>query len=137
MNKLLFIGCTFLALLSSINLEASKIKFRAREHYEVHKININGASSTYKGFSNSLNIWYEKPYDFSYGLVISPIAPSKFKSTDLNPVAGKKIFVLNLGVEAKYFPHIVLDKLYLRGGAGYSFIDTKNKKDLSGKDRKN
>lgn len=118
-----------LALLSS--QAYSSIKVRAREHYELHSIQEGGETSVYRGFSNTMNIWYEKPYDYSFGLAISPIlGSSKAAGTDDEPY-GSRLTLVNIGLEYKVFPHKLLAQTYTRFGAGYSQMLTEQGPDNS------
>ncbi|MCJ8276607.1 MAG: hypothetical protein MJK18_07180, partial [Bdellovibrionales bacterium] len=73
--KLLFI---FVSLISLFTIEswAGEWKFRAREHYEIHDISVGNQEFTYKGFSNTLNFWYEDPFNYSLGLAAGPLLGS-------------------------------------------------------------
>lgn len=104
----------FLFILISINAaQAQNFKMRAREHYEVHTID----NQKFKGLSNTINLGWEKPYEYYYAFSISPII-SGLKSKDIGPL-GEKIRFLNFGFELKYF---VLDKFFVRPAVGYSLL---------------
>ena len=80
----------------------SAIKVRAREHYEVHSITQRQEKSVYRGFSNTMNIWYEKPYVYSVGLAISPILGSSKAADSSNEPYGSSLTLVNIGLEYKF-----------------------------------
>ena len=110
----------------------ASIKIRAREHYEIHKVKNKGLEGTYKGFSNTINVWYEKPFKYSLGLALSPlIATSKHSKGDDS--LGSWIRVVNIGLEYKVFPHEVLKNTFTRLGLGYGELQSdQGAKDLPG-----
>jgi hypothetical protein len=108
-------------LLFTYNLFAIPIKFRAREHFEVHKFKGNHLDQTFKGLSNTINIWWEDPYKFSIGLAFSPIISSLTNSSD-TPL-GKKIKLFSLGIEAKYFFSDLINSLYIRPGLFHTTLN--------------
>lgn len=111
----------------SINaLAEGKWKFRAREHFEFHKIKTGEDQElNYRGFSNTINFWYEVPYRYSYGLAAGPLLGSA-KRQDSSPpeVFGNTIRLFTLGVEAKYFPLPDQLKLFVRGGTGWAWLSS-------------
>lgn len=115
-----FILLSFIILISDIAF-AGKIKVRAREHYELLKIKTDNTTDKYKGLSNTVNIWWEEPYEISYGISISPIL-SSLREEDDNSTFGKKIKTINAGVELKYFPKKLFRYLYLRPGLSYTIL---------------
>ena len=111
---------------------AGKIKIRAREHYELLKIKTDNTEDKYKGLSNTVNIWWEKPYDISYGISFSPIF-SGLREEDDNSTFGKKIQTINAGLELKYFPKVLIRNLYVRPGITYTVLKPDNQiRNLSG-----
>lgn len=99
-------------------LYAGQFKIRAREHFDSHNIEINGRRETYTGLSNTINIWYEEPYDISYGFAFNPVLGGA--SNDDNPFAelGENIRFIHAGFELKYF--FAMERLYTRLGLGWS-----------------
>ncbi len=84
------------------------IRVRAREHFETHRYEFGelGKSETYRGLTNTINVWYERPFEYSIGLALGPViggARSDGPSEAL-PQAGGKIQLAVAGIEAKYFP---------------------------------
>jgi len=98
---------------------------RAREHYEILKIKTNTSEDEYKGFNNTINVWWEEPYHYSFGLSFSPVI-STLKEKDPNSTFGRKIQTINAGLELKYFPKILLRNLYLRPGLTYTILRPDN-----------
>ncbi len=114
-----------LIILFSDSVFAGKIKIRAREHYELLKIKTDSSEDKYKGLSNTINIWWEEPYDISYGVSFSPIL-SGLREEDSNSTFGKKIQTINAGVELKYFPKKLIRYLYVRPGLTYTILRPDN-----------
>lgn len=105
-----------------------KFRLRAREHYEIHKITSTsaGIDTTYKGFSNTINAWYEIPYYFSIGLAFSPILASMRNESSPVREFGDSLKLYSLGIESKYFPwHAKKLRLFARSGLGWSRLSTK------------
>ena len=117
--KVLF--TVFILLLATEEAEAYDFKFRAREHYEIHNITAGGQDYKFRGLSNTINAWFEKPYDFSIGLAFSPVLAGI--KADETYAIGEKLTLYNVGIEAKYFPKLLSDYLYGRGGVGYSHLE--------------
>lgn len=103
----------------------SKMKFRARQMYEFHTLEINGKQYRYQGFSNSFDYWYEVPYQYSIGLALGPLlgGSSNSRQDETDPEVGDKITISFLGIEGKYF---IYNLLYLRGGFGWTPLKVKN-----------
>lgn len=118
MYKLIFVLFVF----SSLSVSAFEFKMRAREHYETHKV-LASKNIEYKGFTNTINLWWEKPYDISVGFFFSPLL-AKFYNDSPNFGYGKEFRFLATGVELKYFPKIY--NFYLRSSLGYSKIKDSN-----------
>ena len=81
----------------------ASIKARAREHYEVHSIKQGDDKTVYRGFSNTMNVWYEEPYKYSIGLSFSPIFGSSRATDDNNKPYGDKVKLISTGIEYKVF----------------------------------
>ncbi len=123
----------YLILLSLIPCFAysQKFKVRAREHFETHTIDSNGTEAEYKGLSNTLNFWWEKPYDISYGFSLSPVL-SNLKAQD-QELFGEDITFWNIGFELKYHFLKSNKSFFIRPGIGYSLLKPGNNvKDASG-----
>jgi hypothetical protein len=105
-----------------------KFKMRAREHYEVHNIKGENFETKYKGFNNTVNLWWENPYDLYYGFSFSPIFSGLKNKEDQS--LGDEIDYFNIGLELKYFPKdylpSVLENFYIRPGTGYSVLKPGN-----------
>ena len=102
-------------------------RMRAREHYEIHNIEYNEKiAAEYIGFSNTINIWYEKPLEWSFGLAGGPALGSSKKAQDnlLNEL-GDTVQLFSVGLEFKYFLMKSLPGLYTRLGTGWNHLKTK------------
>lgn len=112
----------FISLIT-FNALAYNLKMRAREHFEVHELHTAQSMDIYSGLTNTINIWFEEPYDTYFGLSFSPvIAGIKAKNDD---PYGEKITQQNIGFEYKKFPQSLFTKdFYYRLGIGYSKLET-------------
>lgn len=109
--KLLFL---FLIL---TNAFAFNFRLRAREHYEIHKIKNKIVNEEYRGFTNTINLFYEKPYQYSFGISYSPVF-ANFRSKHSGQFFGSKIEQQNIGFELKYFMTETIPHLFTRLGMG-------------------
>jgi hypothetical protein len=106
-----------LSLLITTASFAGNWKFRAREHFENFKFEGTTQNYSFKGYTNTLNWWYEEAEKYSIGLALSPIF-GNLSAGDLlsKQTLGNKITVQNIGIEFKYFPIKKLKLLYTRIG---------------------
>ncbi len=122
----LFLALTGVLGLLAPNLAYSeKFAIRAREHYDVHKYNLNSQTFEYKGLSNTFNLWWEKPYQWSFGFSFNPLIGSATTEDDASPF-GEKIRLWILGLEGKYFPMPDWLLIFLRGGLSYHILEVKD-----------
>lgn len=85
---------------------AGEWRLRARENFESGVIDLGGEPRAYRGAISAFDLFYEKPFDRSYGLTLH--------YGGLGRAAGPgRVTVTVLGGEAKRF---VWKKLFLRGG---------------------
>lgn len=102
----------------------SKIKIRAREHFEWHSIEVSKKQETYFGLSNTINIGREIPFESYYGLSFSPILGSaESKDSNLQDI-GTDIQLLSVGGEFKHFPTKNYPSLFIRNGIGFNQLTT-------------
>ena len=94
---------------------AGRFRVRAREHYETIKFDDGDASKTYKGFTNTINAWYEEPFQYAVGFAGSPIFARLFADQAL-PGFAPEVRLVHLGVEGKMFPAPEVLSGFLRGG---------------------
>ena len=114
-----------IALVMPLASLAGDFKARAREHIDIHKIDINnGNNLSYSGLSNTINIWWEKPRIYSIGLAFNPIFGSASADNDVGTGLSDKIKLITLGVEGKYYHHYAAKNLFSRFGVGASQLDT-------------
>jgi hypothetical protein len=100
---------------------ASQWAVRAREHFDSHTYKVNGVESKYNGASNTINIWQEEPYQWSYGLALGPVIGSG-KRNSAGEGLGSEIHLMYGGLEGKYF--LLTDyHPYIRLGAYYHELD--------------
>ena len=107
----------FLVIFSSCSF-AEQVKMRAREHFDTHQITIGDTTETYRGLSNTINLWVEEPFKYSYGFYLNPVIGSAHQDeSDLREIGTRLTFV-HAGVEAKSF--LLLETLFGRLGMGWS-----------------
>ncbi|MFK8138937.1 MAG: hypothetical protein AB8E15_11290 [Bdellovibrionales bacterium] len=100
---------------------AGEFKIRAREHFEQHRVKGTNFEEKFRGLSNTMNFWWEKPYDISYGFYFSPII-AKLREQQQGSVFGARITFINLGVETKYHFQSIDKSLFTRVGLGISQV---------------
>lgn len=115
----------FVSIFLTHESQAGDWKFRAREHYEIHKVKTLSSSQEFKGFSNTINLWYEEPFKYSLGLGLGPIIGSAKpdEGMETNQLGSKlRLYVVN--IEFKFFPIDVLKGLFSRLGAGWTQLES-------------
>jgi hypothetical protein len=118
MKKIIFITFIFFIQTSF----SANIKMRAREHFELHEINNKTEKEMYRGLTNTINLWWEVPYDYSFGLSFSPVI-SSIKAVEKDSIFGQKITQQNIGLEYKFFLSSIHTSLFSRFGLGYSKLE--------------
>jgi hypothetical protein len=121
MKKLWIIICLVFLSYSAFSMSARP---RLREHFDDHKIKSGDQEYTYKGFSNTFNLWYEKPFDFALGLALTPILGNIKHKEGIQTTYGEKIKLFGIGVEFKHFPLKLLPQAFYRAGAYYTELQT-------------
>lgn len=114
---------SFLILLFSLCSYAANFKVRAREHVEIHELHNTNSIEMYKGLTNTINAWWEVPYQYSFGFSFSPIIAS-IKADDSDSAYGEKITQQNIGFEIKNFFTKSVEHLFSRLGLGYTRLET-------------
>lgn len=105
-GALIVMRLTLLLLLLGSAADAAQWRLRARENYESGVIDLGGKPEAYRGALSAFDLFYEEPFDRSYGFTAHHGA--------LGRAAGPgRVTVTVLGAEAKRF---VWKKLFLRGG---------------------
>jgi hypothetical protein len=98
---------SLLALSITTTASADGFKMRAREHYETMRVTATDSDqpTTFSGFSNTINLWYEKPMSYAIGLAASPLwATLGVTGTKNSDAFGERIRLVHIGIEGKYFP---------------------------------
>ena len=126
------LGRTFIGGLAAMSLGAAparggEVRMRAREHYEVLQIATPGGAAAYRGFTNTIVLWYEEPYRFACGIAGSPLFATLGASS---PPQGfdDRIRLVHAGVEGKWFPLAdgpSLSHGFLRLGGYNATLDTR------------
>lgn len=88
---------------------AGQWRLRARENFESGVIDRGGEPQAYRGLLSAFDLFYEKPFDRSYGLTVH--------HGGLGRVGGPgRVTVTVLGAEAKLFPVEAARLWFVRGG---------------------
>jgi len=124
MKKLIINFILFSALIMFEKAVSGDIKLRAREHFDFHNIIIDDNNNTYRGLSNTINLWWEKPRVYSIGLAFNPIFGSASANGNYDARLSNKIKLITLGVEGKYYHRDISPNLFSRLGLGYTQLDT-------------
>ena len=114
-----------LSVLFTHTVNAEQIKMRAREHFDFHDIMFNdGTQYSYRGLSNTINLWWEKPGDYSIGLAFNPVIGSARTDDEVNGLLDDKVRLITLGVEGKYHHQYFVKNLFSRVGLGASRLQS-------------
>ena len=98
LSTILFFSPTTLA-------DQERWRFRAREHFEWHSYKTEATEWKFKGLSNTINFWLEKPRAWSIGLAAGPVIGSARGERETSDDSfGDRIRLWSLGLEAKHFP---------------------------------
>ena len=120
---------TLLILLSSFLpslAEAGNVRLRAREHFEWLSVKYGPARDTerYFGLTNTINVWYEEPFQYAFGLAVGPVIGSA-DSRNSPPIGtGSKIRLWNIGLEGKAFFFPEENGFFGRIGFTANILDT-------------
>jgi len=105
-------------------IHAGEIKARAREHVDFHNVAFNDGSDTaYRGLSNTINVWWEKPRIYSIGLAFNPIIGSAKTDDKPDVRLSRRIKLITLGLEGKYYHRYMSSHLFTRLGLGATRLD--------------
>lgn len=98
---------------------------RARESFEWFDIESSSQDVAYQGLTNTFNLFYEKPMEYSIGLAGGSIF-SGLSTTD-TPLPGfsDEIKTTFIGLEAKYFPTKALRGFFVRPGLYWKTLNSK------------
>lgn len=110
---------------SPANAEGWKV--RAREHFEQHsyKVDALDRSLKFKGLTNTINIWHERPFHYSLGLALGPvIGKASVVSGSESQELGSTLKLWVVGLEGKYFPVGPEWKGFLRLGLSWHSLNT-------------
>ena len=119
--KLKIMMSGLLIMLIAETASAEQIKMRAREHFDFHNIMFSdGATHSYSGLSNTINLWWEKPKNYSLGLAFNPILGSATTDDNVNSRLDEEVRLITLGVEGKYHHRYFVSNLFSRVGFGAS-----------------
>ena len=120
----------FLFLTGSIGqlIEAYEGRFsiRAREHFEWYDIETPAGSAEYQGLTNTINLWWERPFYYSLGLAVGPvIGGANASNSSTKDILASDIKLWTVGLEGKYFPfHKDQIKGFVRLGLSWHHLTT-------------
>lgn len=90
---------------------------------------MNSNDYIYKGLSNTVNVYYEVPFNYSIGFALSPVLPglSNLEQKTANSPLGDEIMLTTYGLEVKYH----FGQFFIRPGVGYAYLksDEGNRRD--------
>lgn len=107
--------------------EHGRITPRFREHYDLSLLKTPAGDTTYGGLSSSVNLHYEVPMEWSFGLVFNPVLPGRDDQLgDVNAALPAKVRIWRYGVEYQRFLW-TQDKrgVFARLGAAFEVLDIK------------
>jgi hypothetical protein len=103
-RRSVFAALVFSLVLAS-GLEAGHFRVRLREHFDFSSVRYGPQNDEahYFGATNTVNLWYEEPFRWAFGLALNPVLGSW--KTDQTAPSGTdpKVRLWNAGVEGKYF----------------------------------
>lgn len=126
MRKLLF-----LLILSQVTISDagfwSNVRMRARESFQDLQFERQGQKENYRGFTNTFNLWYEKPFQHSVGLAGGSVLGSLKRQGEQNLIGfGKSVQIDFVGAEWKAFVYSTNKQgVYLRSGLYWQNLKTK------------
>lgn len=119
----------FLTLLApSAHAAEGRFTPRFREHYDLTQLRTAAGNTTYGGLSSSVNLFYEKPLEWSLGLVFNPVVAGRDKQLGTaNLALPSKIRIWHYGIEYQRFVLAEPEKygLFARVGASFDVFDVK------------
>lgn len=122
MKSFRYFSFFFLISIVIVPLEShSAWKFRAREHFDFHQIQFGDESAPYRGLSNTINFWYERPFDSAFGLSFGPLLGSANNSNPNSSTFGQKITLYHWGLEYKKY---LLRGFFTRPSLGWSYLNS-------------
>ncbi|MFK7825971.1 MAG: hypothetical protein AB8G05_17595 [Oligoflexales bacterium] len=65
---------------SKLRASPGGFHIRVRENYEHLELSLSHQKYRYQSFSHTFNLWFEKPYDYAFGLATGPFVMSYSKS---------------------------------------------------------
>jgi hypothetical protein len=97
---------------------------RIREHFESHTYRVDGQTAKFRGLSNTFNLWYEKPFHYSFGLALGPVLGIARSQDAVPGTLGTRVRLWTAGLEGKYFPMGPDLKGFARVGVAWQALDT-------------
>ena len=104
--------------------ESGSFRMRARENYEFINIDTKPGSWNSRSFSHTLNLWYEKPFQWAIGLAAGPYGmayPETSSKVDRPEGIGQSIKMIHHGIEYKRW---MLKGIFTRVGLYHSLVNS-------------
>ena len=95
--------------------QESRVRPRAREHYETMAVKTSGGTGTYQGFTNTIGIGYEVPFRYQFALAGSPLLATLHTDSPPNDLVAT-IRLVHLGFEVKAFAAAEFPPVFVRLG---------------------
>ncbi len=107
-------------------------KFRAREHFDLHSLSVDGgAKSKFSGLSNTITWGHEVKGKHYLGLYFNPVLASMAEAKDNNTPYADKIKLLTAGLTAKnFFPWS--GNFFSRGAIGWTQLTSNSQTRANG-----
>jgi len=98
------------------------ITLRFREHFDVSQIRWGevGVNQGYYGATNTMNLWWEKPGRYAFGLAFMPVLTDGYGAIGQGSLrVDDRVKLWNFGLEGKWHPRRRWELFgpYVRGGA--------------------
>ena len=106
----------------------SDIHLRAREHYELVKVDNLGRPglTRYEGLTNTLDLWYEVPFRYSFGIAGGPLIATLPVTGSDHAGRPQRIRLMHLGIESKIFLLPEFFQGFVRVGTFYSALASRD-----------
>jgi hypothetical protein len=105
------------------------LKMRAREHFfENHRVNTSTETTEYGGLSNTINLWWEKPFHSAIGFYWTPVLGQSTPKGEATSELGSSFQLVCFGLEGKYF---LWSHSFVRAGIGSTQLKSKGTLDTA------
>jgi len=99
----LVILCVVATEIQAAEVGNLRMRFRESVGWMDIKYGVLDDKATYFGSSNTVNVWFERPFDYSVGFAFSPIFGSSRSRGNVPAGTNASVKLYTIGLEAKYF----------------------------------